>query len=168
MSKTLLVTAFPNGGSNTTAGATEYYWLVGHINKSSTEAQRDILFRTAGTLSGLYVRVQTNATSASSTVRTRKNASNGSQTITIGSAATGEFEDTTNTDSVSAGDKLCVQTITGTGGAINFRSQSTIFDATTDTCTICANTGPVSTTAASTTYYYPISGYNGDLTTVSA
>ena len=165
MAKTLLVASFVNGGTTTTAATTEYHWLSGHTDKNATEANRDILFRTAGTLSNLYARVQTNSTTGASTIRTRKNAGNGGQSQSIGIAATGKFEDTSGTDTVAAGDKLNIQTVTGTGGTINFRTLSTFFNATTNTVSVCGCTGTFTTTTASTTWFLPIQGHNANLIT---
>src|SRR6476659_7623170 len=109
MAKTLLVAAQPNGGSTTTANTDSYWPLSGQILNppTTTEANNDIKVQQAGTLSNLYARVQTNSiASANTTIITRKNAGNGGQTLTIGSSATGEFEDTSGTDTIAAGDKI--------------------------------------------------------------
>src|ERR1044072_9269118 len=89
-------------GNIPTANTTEYNWLAGSQSVNATENNRHILFRTAGTLSNFCVRLMTNTVAATSTIRTRKNSNNGGQTVSPGSTATGWFEDTTGTDSISA------------------------------------------------------------------
>jgi len=165
MVKTLLISGYAVGQA-TTASTTEYFPLSGYLAAvTTTEAHRDIIFRSAGTLAQLYVRIPTNATTAQSTIRTRKNAANGGQTITVNSGATGEFEDTSGTDTVAAADKLCLQTVTGAGGSMNLRIVSTTFAATTDTVSVTGIVGPFTTTTASTTWFFPIEGYSGNNTT---
>jgi hypothetical protein len=105
VAKSLFVTSGTQ--SPTTAGQTHYLSLVsgGAIIYNSTEAQVQVPYRTAGTFSNLFVRISANSTNNSSTIRTRQNTStNGTLVVSPGAGTTGVFEDTTNTDSVTAGD----------------------------------------------------------------
>lgn len=159
MAKTLLSTVRGrNNPSVTTAGATQYWWLANSsLLTSSTEAEREITYRTAGTLSKLYVRVTANSASASSTLTVRKNAADTAMTVTIGAAATGVFEDTSNTVTVAAGDELCYKTVSGGTGTITFSIMSVVFDATTNCVSKMAMEG-YGVSAASTTHFIHISG----------
>jgi hypothetical protein len=62
------------------------------------------VIRAPVTKKNLIVFARTNAGPGTNTVRSRKNAANGNMAVTIGSTLTGVFEDTTNSDSVVAGD----------------------------------------------------------------
>lgn len=87
-------------------GTTRYFSIVGSIFESATEVQRQRTFQAASTLSRLRAWCTTNSSSSGSqTVRTRKNAGNGAQSVTYAAGVTGAAEDTTNTDSLVAGDE---------------------------------------------------------------
>lgn len=121
-----------NTAQATTAGATEYWYLSNALlNKSSTEADRQIPYHTAGIISNLRVRVTGNSTTAPSTVRVRKNGANGNIIITIPAGSTGVFEDIIRSDSVAAGDKLCIQSISGGSGTLSFTIMSALFKSDT-------------------------------------
>jgi hypothetical protein len=145
----------------TTTAATEY-WALGNgmLSKSATEANRQIVYRTAGTLSKLFVRLTANAATGSSTVTVRKNAADGNQTVSIGAGATGVFEDTVNTDAVASTDLLDYKSVTGSGGALTISIMSTIFDATTNTVSrhLIADTTSLSFATISVSRYNPLAG----------
>jgi len=71
--------------------------------------------RQAFTSRNLFVRVSANGRTTDTTFRTEKNGSNGTQSVTYGSTETGIKEDTTNTDSLIAGDDYQFEVVTGTG-----------------------------------------------------
>ncbi len=73
-------------------------------------------FGIAGTFSKLRVVITTNV-AATGTFTFRKNTSDGNQTISVGSGATGVFEDAVNTDVVDADDSISIRCLR-TGGAI--------------------------------------------------
>lgn len=79
----------------------------------TTEAQA--AFGTGGTFSKMACQVVTNDRGAS-TARFRVNAADGNQTFSVGASATGWFEDTTNSDTISDGDSASYQMVTGAGG----------------------------------------------------
>lgn len=157
MAKTLLVTASANLAA--TSAATEY-WALSNctLGRSATEAHKQILYRSPGVLSNLYVRVTANAANTARTLNVRKNGADGNQIVTIGIGATGIFEDTTHTDTVAAGDLLAYQTITPGAGATTFGIMSNVFDATTNTVTrlsitaLGTSAGVAYATASQTTY----------------
>src|SRR6187200_382847 len=125
-----------SGSTATNANETTYLLLGGQITKSTNEAGRQLLFRLPGVLSNLYIRVTVNAIAGTSTIRTRNNTNNGGQSVSIGSTATGEFTDSSGTDTVAAGDKLNCQFVPGAAtNTMTIAMISCIFDATTDTVT---------------------------------
>lgn len=103
---------------------------------STTESQSNITFNIGGTLTFLYVFITTNTiTTSASTFLTRKNnTTNGNNTTSIAAAATGIFEDTGNSDTVTSGDEWNYRMITpNTSGTLTHTSQSIIFSATSNT-----------------------------------
>lgn len=88
--------------------------------------------RVTGTYSNLYMRVSANASTGTTTFAFQKAALNGTQTLNIAAAATGEFEDTSGTDAVSAADVINCQTINGGGGVVTRRVYGEMFTATSN------------------------------------
>ncbi len=143
------------------AGATIFVQMgYGGTTSSATEAPTNqIPYREAGTLSNLYCVISANDRGAS-TFKSRIAANNGNQTVSIGSSATGEFEDTTNSDSISAGNLIDAVFGTGAGG--------TVFTYNCARYLYAVSSGPVlrmisytnnaASTATSATYYYPMAG----------
>lgn len=72
--------------------------------------------RSAGTASGLAIRVVTNDRAAS-TLTFRVNGANGNQTVSITGSTTGVFQDTTNTDAIDGDDQIAIALTTGAGGS---------------------------------------------------
>jgi hypothetical protein len=145
MAKTLLVTA--GAPTATTAGATQYWFLATAAISSPqlTEAPRQILYRSSGILSKLYVRVSANTTSANSSVTVRKNGVDTSLTVTITAGTAEVKEDTTNTVTVAAGDKLSYKTVSGGTGTMSMAVMSCVFQADNDAVTkLCC--GPATAT----------------------
>lgn len=125
---------------------------------SSTESRRQTRFRTAGTLSKMYVTILTNDRGAS-TFRLRKNAANGNQVLAIGASTTGEFEDAVNTDAIVSGDDVAIQTIIGGGGTtFTWNVARMVWSATVGTTTVYATgIGDIS----GSTLFSPIVGDTG-------
>jgi hypothetical protein len=72
----------------------------------------------SGTISLLWCRVTTAATS-SSTVTLRKNSANATNTISINANTTGAFSDTTpHNDSIATGDLIAVEVVAGSSALI--------------------------------------------------
>lgn len=78
--------------------------LSGKIGQATVEAEHGYIFRSAFLLTNLQIYVSANTTETG-TARMRKNAGNGNMAISIGSGVTGYLEDSSNTDSVVAGDR---------------------------------------------------------------
>lgn len=85
---------------------------------NTSESSRQYTYQVAGTLSGLSARVNSNSLStATLTITSRKNTGAGSQTLSITAGQTGWFTDSSNSDSISAGDEVGYQDSTAAGGS---------------------------------------------------
>ena len=159
MAKTILSASHSNSEPGTTVAGTTEYWLFGYTSfeKSTTEATREVLYRAPGTLSKLYVRLTANTTSTNGSITIRKNGADTALTVTVtaGSGAV-ELEDTSDTLSVAAGDKLCIKTVSGGTGTFTMTMVSCIWDATTNTSVRYVAKGYSITSA--TAAYLPIAG----------
>lgn len=117
------------------ASTTVYYTLGGNMQmlNSATESRKAVTHRAAGTFSNLYINILTNDRAAS-TFRTRKATANANLVVSITGSTTGKFEDTSNTDAVTAGDDWHCSIVTGAGGTVfTFSTYSVLFAATTNT-----------------------------------
>jgi len=129
------------------------------LSTSTTEANNQSTWQTPGTASGLYLRLGSNGISATSTLRTRINGSNGSQVISITASTSGEFQDLTNSDSISATNKLSAQMINGgTGTTITSDTISFLFSANTSTATRMINSGSSAQTLNNSTRFVAMAG----------
>lgn len=82
----------------------------------TTEANVEHIHRGADVvLKRMYTRVQTNARSTASTVTIRKNGAGTALATTIGSAVTGTLSNLSDTVTLTAGDRYCVEVALGTG-----------------------------------------------------
>lgn len=105
-------------GSTGIAAASQTAYLApeGRGNPAvTTEAQQQQMIRSPVDARNLQAYVSANARTTTTTIRTRKNSANGAQSLSIGSGATGLFEDVTNSDQLNSGDKFNYQYVTGTG-----------------------------------------------------
>ncbi len=99
---------------------------------NSTESNRAVVFRTAGTLTKLTALVTANDR-PSALVTTRKNAGGGATNLSVSvpSSATGVFADVSHSDAVAAGDTWNYVWIPGSGGTIQtMTAVSVLFEAT--------------------------------------
>ncbi len=119
-------------GSFTTSGQTRWATPVGGSVWTNPEAHEELYVRGAVTLKHLWLYVATNARTTNNTIRVRKNGANGNQVITVTAGTTGNFEDTSNTDSLVAGDRFTIQLTTGTGTQAFETQQCSITAETTD------------------------------------
>src|ERR1041384_5050036 len=128
--------------SGLSAGSTTYAILAANASYSgqtnTTETDNQAITETAGVFSNLGIRTTACAATATGTVITHKNAAtNGAQTATIPASPSGIgfFEDVSNTDTVSAGEKWAAKVVSGTGGTTTVTCVSILFTATTNTVT---------------------------------
>ena len=104
--------------SLTTANATRYHNLIvreNATNGSTTEAIMQGSVGVAGVMDRFSVGVSTNLRVNNVVVKSRVNGADGAMSVTIPGRATGWFVDTTNSDTLAAGDKICFATVTLSG-----------------------------------------------------
>jgi hypothetical protein len=166
MAKCILVNSASN--SATSAGTTQFspFGTAKGTSWSSTEANRYRTYQHATTLSNLFVRIELNGTTATSTLGVRKNGVNGALTVSIGAGATGVFEDVTNSDTVAIGDEMVYVCDTGAGGTLTVSLISVLSDPTSgNTIETQIITGSANLSNASETRYAPVNGGPGLSTT---
>lgn len=102
-------------GSVGSQPGTTYLNLLGALRTfSSTEAHTKLRVHNTGfTLKNLFMRLTANSATTAHTVRSRKNGADGTMSISIASGATGVFEDTTNSDSLTTNDDFNVSFVEG-------------------------------------------------------
>lgn len=101
---------------------TRFVGLPGQLNYSSdllSSSSSEIRTDVAGKFRYLTVLVTSNARTTDTIVKSRVNNADGNQTITIPAGATGWFQDTTHTDTLSAGDSY--------GAAVQFGASAEAF-----------------------------------------
>ena len=142
------------------SGLTRYHSCANsNLRPQSVEAETQITYRTAGTLSNLWVRLSSNSINGSSTIRTRVNGGNGNQSVSFASSTSGTAEDTSNTDAISVADEVNYSAVTGgSSGSLAFQYNNTLFAADSDTVIHHAATHNSNITNASTTDYTPLAG----------
>lgn len=112
-----------NGNNYVSLNGTSVYYLPpsGYISAfaSLTEPEAQHKIRGADiTLSNLRWVVTSNANAGATTLRLRKNGADGNLVVTVPASTTGEFEDTTHTDTLTSGDLVALKGQGGGSGAI--------------------------------------------------
>ena len=105
--------------------ASVYSPIAGATYDRTTESDVEIPMSVAGSISNLHCGINANARTSTTTFVSRINGATGNQTISVGSGATGGFEDTTNSDTVSASDLVNVMFTTGAGSSETLDTQTT-------------------------------------------
>ena len=145
-----------NGMGGVGASTTRYWsMMTGNPALNATESQTQITYRTGGVLSNLWLYVNSNTTTiTASTLQVRLNAANGNGTISVAAGTTGTFEDTVNTDTIAAGDKLDYSfNNAAASGVVNVTDSSVLFAATTNTVIIVGNAKGNFNTDSNTSYF---------------
>lgn len=126
----------------------------------STEAFAQLTYRTAGVLSNLWCNVRSNSLNGTTTVKSRIGGVNGNQSISIPTATTGNFQDSSNTDSISAGNQVNISVdTTGSGSGTTIISTiATTFSATSDTAIRLSYPASVAVTGSSPNFR-PLGGH---------
>jgi hypothetical protein len=154
MAKVPLVT----GRGNTQAAATTNYYTILEGNFGSTELNVQFTTHIAGTLSNFFIYVYSNSANFTTTLRVRKNTANGNQVISVTAAATGQFEDTSNTDTLVDGDIINYSYVTAAGtGSIGVQNMAILFEATTNVVTFYKTARLGIGTASQTSYWAMVS-----------
>lgn len=161
MAKTVMAGSSTNT-TTSTANTTQWCTLAGDKIMASSEANGQVPMRAAGTLSDFALRLGANSVNTSTVFTVRKNGADTTCVISVGSGATGLFEDTTHSFTVTAGDLVVVRAVPGTSGTYaphHFKMEFDTDASTTKTVsrigTTCGS-GNTGHTSASTSYYYSI------------
>lgn len=118
------------------AGATGWSTIGGLGQCASTsESARQIRWDSAGTFDKFEVLVvQNSINTGNSTARVRVNGANVNLTVSIAAGATGSFTDSSNSDTIAAGDLVSVSLVaSGSSGTITPRAFNAGFSATSNT-----------------------------------
>lgn len=151
-------------GRSTGAGAGSTQWFTlsagSLLLSSGAETTPQRAARTPGSLSNLFIRVNTNATTGgTSTFTTRKNTASGNQTVSFAAGVTGTAEDTTHSDNILSGDLINGQVVVGTGGSITPSIWGTAFiPNNANTVVNYLQAGSTGDSTASTTFFSKLSG----------
>lgn len=171
MADTLVLTHHGTGYSVNPLNTNLHFHLgtATHLQGNTTFAEVQNRFRTAGTFHNLFVVVITNTRTTACTVTTQVGGVAASQTVTLTALTTGEFEDTTNTDTVSAGEDwayLLTRTTAAGGTECVITDMSVVYTTTGNTSitrpTVNFQGGDAQTSAL--TRYWSIMGYGGTST----
>jgi len=162
------VTGLESTGNATTGYVYPFGSTSALIINSLTESSVQQEIPLAATISNMRVLVTTNARSTDTVFTFRKNGADGAQTITVPAGATGWFEDTSNTDTVAAGDLLAYEVANGSGsGTLRFNAIQAQVHADNDECFLAATATPGTFGNNSTngdSYYSPAGVYRWGLT----
>lgn len=112
--------------------ASTSYWMppYGYLHSNATtEAHAQMRISIQGTVTNLRTYVSANATTNTSTMTLRKNSADARNTLSISSAATGWFEDSTNFDQISPGDDIDTAIVVAAGGTLTLRNLTMTFQA---------------------------------------
>lgn len=125
-----------------TANTLYYIGMAGNMSANTTIQNAEVTMGPPGTMLNAQIYVVTNGRSSNTTLRSRINGLNGNIVIVIGGGLTGLFEDTTNTDALSSGDKFCWELQTGaSSGNFGVRRINGNYTATSGkTTTVVAHT----------------------------
>lgn len=99
----------------TNASSTRYWPLSGTRAPSTTEAPAQSVVPCGATLSKIGLHITANARTTTTTFRSRINSANGNQSFTVTAGQTGFFSDSSNSDTVAAGDLINMSSSTSTG-----------------------------------------------------
>ncbi len=115
---TVFILATQTGyGNPVTWGNTEFVGMSAYTRVTTPEATCAYRWRVTAVLSKLRVYVVSNSCNANTIVHSRVNGVDGNLTLTIGSGATGEFEDAANSDNVAIADEVCYEIDCSASGA---------------------------------------------------
>lgn len=163
--------AYGTTNNNIGPGLTRFTYAPAiHMDWVATEAERQVVWRHDATISKISVSIDTNSVNENSVVTLRVNGADGNGTLTVPGLTDGYFEDTVNSDSISAGDKVCFQVVTGATGTLwKCSSTSLASEATGANSLGIIGVHPISGfNADNTTFYLPLSGYATPNTTALA
>src|SRR6266496_390107 len=152
-----------NNVVNSSVNTTTYVSLFGAGSYDTTEVNSQLIYRTAGRFSNLWLMLSFNTVGGTSTFTFMKNTVAGNQVVSVGASATGKFEDTTNADTIAAGDKIDVKFVPGGAtGNHTLTALSMLFFPSTGLLTSSKLSFSHFTdlTGGAVTSYFPLSGNN--------
>lgn len=170
MARSLLLSSGRSLASPQGFNSTRYYPVGSATGYESTEASVSSIWQSPGTFWLLYVRIVANSLDAgTSTAKVRINSANGTGAVSIGFGSTGEFEDASGSDAITAGQTAGIQIVTsGTTGSIDVSGLSLVFAPTTQSNTVCRPLHYQSTgLSKTTTFYRALSGGSPSGTTTT-
>ena len=103
------------GDSTLGASVTTHFPAQGNRAPQATESRPQVEVPTAATAKSLTMNTGTNTRSDATTIRSRVDGANGGLSISVGASQTGQFEDTSGSDSLSGGELFNYQVVTGAG-----------------------------------------------------
>jgi hypothetical protein len=144
MASVLMVSGY-NNGSSTTNSSLWYMFPFSnsgsYVNNHTSESDCAAPMRAPGVFSNLDINLSGNTRIGAGTLNFRKNAANGNQTVSITASTTGQFSDSTHTDTVASGNKIDYMfTPGGASGATAIFGYSNLFAATSNTVNKYLNT----------------------------
>ena len=132
--------------------------VSGDASITTPEAEVQVKYNVAGTFSNSQLTVTANTLNGATTLRVRINGANGNGVVSVSSSTTGYFEDTSNTDTISANDLINFSIATaGSSGSVTTFACGIIFDASSNNFNRFAG-GFNGFSTASVTRYYPLAG----------
>jgi hypothetical protein len=156
-----LLSSIPVSGAFATASVTYFTVPNGQRAFELTEANYKYRIRGTFTASDFYAYVTSNTRTTDTIFGTRKNGANGSQSVTYIASETGAKQDTTNTDSLAAGDdyNYHITTSTGTGTISVLNLSSSLISAANQFVLLCGRDVGAAVNFNATAYF----GCAGDL-----
>lgn len=151
-----------------TANTTQVWFPLGQVNVDTTETNTQITFRSAGVISNFFVNLSANNIGATPSViiTLRIGAANGNESVSPGLAASGVFEDTTNTDTVTSGNLIDVQSVPQkTTGTFSMAETAHHFSANSNTVSRLTCTAPLSVSTSAVTRFFQFHGILSDTAT---
>ncbi len=148
------------GSANRAASTTFYGTLVGLHGATSAPTESD--WQGAIPIAGEFTRFMAHVTvntRGASTYTFRVNGADGNQSLSVGASTTGWFVDTTNSDTVVAGDLVSYKVVTGAGGS-SFQDHvvGAVFNVASSNISLLGLHNDSAFSVASTTSPLPIHG----------
>src|SRR6266496_6185627 len=155
-----------NNVVNSPVNTTSYASIFGAGSYDTIEVDSQLIYRTAGRFSNLWLMLSFNTVGGTSTFTFMNNTVAGNQVVSVGASATGKFEDTTNADTIAAGDKIDVKFVPGGAtGNHTLTALSMLFLPSTATNSSLTSSKLsfsqfTDLTGGAVTSYFPLSGNN--------
>lgn len=139
-----------------TGGAATYYTAIagGAALANTTEANTQVKLRSAFTAKDAYVQTAANTRTSASTLSSRKNTAAGNLSVSLTASTTGEFTDTTHTDSIASADvyNYALAVVGSTGGVTLHSYNMTLEESSGISQLITADPGNITGNGTSVSY----------------